>query len=249
MQIIPLSEGSFTIDKSKVFVPFDTSTEVLQSRPAGSILVEIQTFVVVTSNDVILIDTGLGYTGTNGELQIHENLEKAGIKPASITKVLMSHLHKDHAGGVTFSNIDNSARYISFPYATYYIQKREFDYATGVGSASYIPEDILALEEFSKVVWLDSDEGEIEGGIRYQVTGAHSKFHQVFWITENNETVFFGGDDAPQLQQMKSKFVAKYDYDGKKCMELRQDWLEKAKQEGWTFLFYHDIKTPIWAAH
>ena len=66
--------------------------------------------------------------------------------------------------------------------------------------------------------------------------------------TENNETVFFGGDDAPQLQQMKSKFVAKYDYDGKKCMELRQSWLEKAKQEGWTFLFYHDIKMSIWDA-
>jgi hypothetical protein len=45
---------------------------------------------------------------------------------------------------------------------------------------------------------------------------------------------------------MKSKFVAKYDYDGKKCMELRHAWLEKAKQEGWTFLFYHDIKMPIW---
>jgi hypothetical protein len=29
-------------------------------------------------------------------------------------------------------------------------------------------------------------------------------------------------------------------------MELRQAWLEKAKQEGWTFLFYHDIKMPIW---
>ena len=142
MQIIPLSEGSFTIDKSKVFVPFDTSTELLQSRPAGSILVEIQTFVVITSKDIILIDTGLGYAGTNGELQIHENLEKAGIKPASITKVLMSHLHKDHAGGTTFSNIDDTARYISFPYATYYIQKRECDYATGVGSASDIPADI-----------------------------------------------------------------------------------------------------------
>ena len=249
MQIIPLSEGSFTIDKSKVFVPFDTSSEILQSRPPGSILVEIQPFVIITSKDVILIDTGLGYVGTNGELQIHENLEKAGIKTASITKVLISHLHKDHAGGVTFSNIDNSARYISFPYATYYIQQREFDYATGVGSASYIPGDIEPLKEFSKVVWLDSDEGEIEGGVSYQVTGAHSKFHQVFWITENNETIFFGGDDAPQLQQMKSKFVAKYDYDGKKCMELRHAWLEKAKQEGWTFLFYHDIKTPIWAAN
>ena len=248
MQIIPLSEGSFTIDKSKVFVPFNTQTEALQNRPVGSLLVEIQPFVVVTRKDIVLIDTGLGYTNTDGQLQLHENLEKAGIKPAAVTKVLMSHLHKDHAGGTTFSNIDSTARYISFPYATYYIQKREFEFAIGIGSASYIPEDILALTEFSKVTWLDCDDGEIDGGIKYQVTGAHSKFHQVFWITEDNETVFFGGDDAPQLQQMKSQIVAKYDYDGKKCMELRQTWLEKAKQEGWTFLFYHDIKMPIWDA-
>ena len=249
MQIIPLSEGSFTIDKSKVFVPFNTQTEALQSRPVGSLLVEIQPFVVVTKKDIILIDTGLGYNISNGQPQLYANLEKAGINPSQVTKVLMSHLHKDHAGGVTFSNIDNSARYISFPYATYYIQQREFDYATGVGSASYISGDVEPLKEFSKVVWLDSDEGEIDGGIKFQVTGAHSKFHQVFWITEDNQTVFFGGDDAPQLQQMKSRFVAKYDYDGKKCMELRHAWLEKAKQEGWTFLFYHDIKTPIWAAN
>jgi glyoxylase-like metal-dependent hydrolase (beta-lactamase superfamily II) len=248
MQIIPLSEGSFTIDQSKVFVPFNNQTEVLQSRPVGSLLVEIQPFVIVTKKDIILKDTCHAYTNTDVQLQLHENLEKAGIKPAAVTKVLMSHLHKDHAGGTTFSNIDNTARYISFPYATYYIQKREFEYATGIGSASYIPEDILPLAEFSKVVWLNGDEGEIDGGIKYQVTGAHSKFHQVFWITEDNETIFFGGDDAPQLQQMKSKFVAKYDYDGKKCMELRQGWLEKAKQEGWTFLFYHDIATPIWDA-
>jgi len=246
MQIIPLSEGSFTIDKSKVFVPFNTQTEALQSRPVGSLLVEIQPFVVVTKKDIILIDTGLGYTNTDGQLQLHENLEKAGIKPAAVTKVLMSHLHKDHAGGTTFSNMDNNARYISFPYATYYIQKREFEYATGIGSASYIPEDILPLAEFSKVVWLDGDEGEIDGGIKYQVTGAHSKFHQVFWITEDNETVFLAGAAAPHLKQMKSTFVAKHDHDGKKCMELRQAWLEKAKQEGWTFLFYHDIKMPIW---
>jgi hypothetical protein len=71
MQIIPLSEGSFTIDKSKVFVPFNTLTEALQSRPLGSLLVEIQPFVVVTSKDIILIDTGLGYTKTDGQLQLH----------------------------------------------------------------------------------------------------------------------------------------------------------------------------------
>jgi len=44
---------------------------------------------------------------------------------------------------------------------------------------------------------------------------------------------------------MKSKFVAKYDYDGKKCMELRQQWWQDGISKHWQFLFYHDIKTPV----
>jgi glyoxylase-like metal-dependent hydrolase (beta-lactamase superfamily II) len=111
----------------------------------------------------------------------------------------MSHLHKDHAGGVTIKNEHSHERFISFPYATWYIQKREFDFAMEVGTASYITEDFELLREFSKVVWLTEDEGLIDNYIRYQMTGAHSKFHQVFWIEENGQTAFFGGDVAPQL--------------------------------------------------
>jgi hypothetical protein len=37
MQIIPLSEGTFTIDKTKLFVPFDEEKHELQERPVGSL--------------------------------------------------------------------------------------------------------------------------------------------------------------------------------------------------------------------
>ena len=37
-------------------------------------------------------------------MQLYSNLEKNGIKPEQVTKVLMSHLHKDHAGGVCLEN-------------------------------------------------------------------------------------------------------------------------------------------------
>ena len=89
--------------------------------------------------------------------------------------------------------------------------------------------------------------GVLNGYIKYEVTGAHSPFHQVFTIVDGGEKLFFGGDDAPQLQQMKSRFVAKYDYDGKKCMELRQQWWKQGEQEHWTFLFYHDIASPTFS--
>jgi glyoxylase-like metal-dependent hydrolase (beta-lactamase superfamily II) len=240
MKIIPLSEGSFTIDATKKFIPFDPGSDNLQHRPAGSLLVEIQPFAVITEQDIIVIDTGLGYKNEKGELQIHRNLADNGINPAEVTKVLVSHLHKDHAGGIGTTDDVLKKQFFSFPMATYYVNRDEFDFGIRKGSPSYHPEDFELLSGSGNVAWLQGD-GTIEGTITYQVSGAHCPFHQVFWIEEGGQKLFFGGDVAPQLQQMKSRFIAKYDYDGRRCMELRQ----QGKEEGWTFLFYHDIKTPV----
>lgn len=243
MKIIPLSEGSFTIDKTKIFVPFDTSKDDLQQRPIGSLLVEVQPFIVITSKDILLIDTGLGFS-VDGQLQLHQNMKANGIEPEQITKVLMSHLHKDHAGGV--SKRDNIGNYtLSCPNALYFVQQKEFEYAMETGYPSYMTDEFAELENHSQVIWLDGD-GIIDNYITHETTSAHSKYHQVFWIEEKNEILFFGGDDAPQLQQMKSRFVAKYDFDGKKCMELRQKWWIEGQEKNWKFLFYHDIKTPVY---
>jgi glyoxylase-like metal-dependent hydrolase (beta-lactamase superfamily II) len=243
MKVIPLSEGTFTIDKTKLFVPFDTAKDDLQQRPVGSLLVEIQPFVVVTSEDVLLLDTGLGFANEDGRLQLHQNLINNGINPGEITKVLMSHLHKDHAGGVASGS--GSERTLSFPQAKYYIQKKEMEYVYEKGFPSYIPDELDCLKDSPQVVWLHGN-GVIDGYIKHEITGAHSKYHQAFWIVDGGETVFFGGDDAPQLQQMRSRFVAKYDYDGKKSMELRQQWWQQGQQGKWQFLFYHDVKNPTY---
>jgi glyoxylase-like metal-dependent hydrolase (beta-lactamase superfamily II) len=243
MKIIPLSEGTFTIDKTKLFVPFDQQTEDLQARPVGSLLVEIQPFVVVTSKDILLLDTGLGFSDSEGKMQLHKNLAEAGINPSDITKVLMSHLHKDHAGGVSE---DKDRNQLCFPEATYYIQQKELDFSFEKGLPSFIPAELEVLKSSKQVQWLTKQEGTIDDYIDYQVTGAHSPFHQVFWIKENNETIFFGADDAPQLQQMRHRFVAKYDFDGKKAMELRRKWWDQGEKEKWTFLFYHDVQNPVY---
>jgi len=244
MKIIPLSEGAFTIDKTKLFVPFDTGKDDLQQRATGSLLVEVQPFAVVTSEDILLLDTGLGFE-QEGVLQLHKNLMDAGISPSTVTKVLMSHLHKDHAGGISKKDEQTGKHEIAFPNATYYVQQQELAFALEKGLPSYIPAELECLQTASNVHLLNGN-GVIDGYIKYEVTAGHSPFHQVFWIADAGEKIFFGGDDAPQLGQMKNKFVAKYDYDGKKCMQLRQQWWKQGEAENWTFLFYHDIKTPIY---
>lgn len=252
MKIISLSEGTFTIDKTKLFIPFDEQRHDLIKRPVGSLLVEIQPFVVITSKDILLLDTGLGFVRhqadsfgeKNGTLQLHQNLMNAGINPSEVTKVLLSHLHKDHAGAVGIEREGLDGR-LSFPKAKYYVQRTELAFAFEKGFPSFITKELECLQNAEQVVLLEGN-GVIADYIHYEVTGAHSPYHQVFWIKEDNETIFFGGDDAPQLQQMKHRFVAKYDFNGRKAMELRREWWEKGEKEKWTFLFYHDVKNPVW---
>lgn len=238
-KIIPLSEGAFTVDQTKKFIPFNLNEDDLQQRNKGSILVEIQPFAVITSKDILLLDTGLGLADENGKLQIHKNLALHGINSSDVTRVLLSHLHKDHTGGIA----RNGKKTVSFENATYYINKNEWDFALQKGLPSYHTEDFLLLEKNNKVVFTEGDRA-IEDYIHYEVTGAHCPYHQVFKIEEDNEIIFFGGDVAPQLQQMKNRFKAKYDFDGAAAMELRKFWWKQGESEKWAFLFYHDIKSP-----
>lgn len=242
MTIFPLSEGSFTIDQTKVFIPFDPAVDDLKQRPTGSLLVEIQPFAVKTQKDLLLLDTGLGYS-VRGQLQIHKNLESIGFSPADVTKVLLSHLHKDHAGGIASGS--GSAREMAFPNATYYIARRELEFAFQKGTPSYPTEELKILREHPQVCWIESGR-PIDAYIEVLPSGGHCPHHQVFRIREGEQVIFFGGDEAPQLQQMKHRFIAKYDFDGKKAQQLRQQWWEQGEKEGWTFLFYHDIQHPHW---
>lgn len=244
MKIIPLSEGAFTIDKTKKFIPFNKDEDNLQQRATGSLLVEVQPFCIVTKKDVIVIDAGLGFCNKEGHLQIHQNLLNNDINPLDVTKVLLSHLHKDHSGAISIRDKILHQHFLGFPNATYYVNKEELAFGLDKNNTSYVQEDFELLSSVDKVVFTEGN-GVIDGYIRYEVTGAHCPFHQVFWIVEDGKKIFFGGDVAPQLQQMKSRFIAKYDFDGKKCMELRQQWWQTGQEEKWIFLFYHDIKTPV----
>jgi glyoxylase-like metal-dependent hydrolase (beta-lactamase superfamily II) len=242
IQIIPLSEGIFTIGHDKIFIPFDPQSDILTDRPTGSLLVEIQPFLVKAKGKNILFDTGLGYHLPNGDLQIHANLRQHGLEPADIHMVLMSHLHKDHAGGISYVN-PLEIRELSFPNAQYYVSRQEFDFALTQGKKSYIPDDFELLKNCQQIEWLEA-EGQIHNHIRYQTDGGHCPYHMSFLLHSESESIFFGGDVAPQLRQLKTRYVAKYDYDGKVAMEKRQEYARRGMAENWTFLFYHDVKTP-----
>ena len=235
MKALALYEGSYSVDSSKTFIPFDPAIHNPKDRPA-SLFIFVQPFLVETKNDLIVLDTGLGFKGQSGELLIHENIRKAGYDPQDVSLVLMSHLHFDHAGGMV--NNDNGQVSLSFPNAEYVINRGEWEAAYSKPSRSYKTEIFDFVQRSGSAHFVEGS-GKLNNEISYEFTGGHCENHQVFLINEGDETIFFGADILPEPEQLLRKFIAKYDFDGRRAMELRQEYGMRAVEGNWECLFYH----------
>jgi glyoxylase-like metal-dependent hydrolase (beta-lactamase superfamily II) len=141
--------------------------------------------VIRAGSDVILFDTGSGpdFQPTAGKLE--ENLKAAGIDPASITKVALSHAHPDHIwGNVT---AEGGLRY---PNAAYYVSAAEWDFWTAPDLASKMPKEMEAfvlgaqkhLNGVKDRVTMVKGGDEIVTGIRVLDTAGHTPGHISFEV-------------------------------------------------------------------
>ncbi|MET4142370.1 MBL fold metallo-hydrolase [Pedobacter sp. UYP1] len=235
MQVFTLYEGSYSVAADKKFVPFNPQTDSPKDRP-GSLFIHVNPFLVKFGDKLLVLDTGLGYSNSDGALILHENIRKAGFNPEDVDYVLMSHLHFDHAGGMVHK--ENNGMELSFPNATYVIQRGEWEGAFTNASSSYRTEIFDFLQRNATLVFVD-ETGDLIPGIKHILTGGHTPFHQAWLLEDEENKVFFGGDVLPEPEELYKKFIAKYDYDGRKSMELREEFGHTAVTEHWNCLFYH----------
>ncbi len=236
MQVFVLKEGDFSVSKNKEFYGIDDFP--------GGLRMAVQSFLVVTEEDVILLDSGFGLTSEDGKPMILNLLESHSFSADKVTKVLLSHFHKDHVNGL--GRFENGEFIGNFPNAKIYFQQRELDWAfTQNGNPSFDFEILDAISSLPNLIDLDSDEGQITDEISYAVSGGHTPFHQEFWIRESEETIFYPADNLPQKSYIDFHIAYKSDFDGKKAAELRQIWKKQAEDEHWKILLFHDMKVPV----
>lgn len=237
MRIIPLQEGNYFVDKNRAFIPLTSAINEQGLKLA------VQPFLVITDTDYMLIETGSGYE-YSGRPIIKDLLAKEGITPEQITKVFLSHFHKDHIDGLGI--IEEGKYQLNFPNAQVFGQKREYEYALSqTQSTSYNFQKLMPLQDLSNMVWMNEDSGNLIPEISYQVVGGHSPYLQVFWIKNDTETYFFGSDNLPQESYWQHSIAYKSDYDGKKARDLRTHWKQQAQEENWKILLYHDMEKTI----
>ncbi len=240
MKIIPLKEGNFSTNKTKDFTLLtEENKDVLKG-----IKMSVTPFLIITEKDIILLDAGIGWKNEQGKTVISEILERKNIQQDQVTKVLLSHLHKDHIE-TTVTRTENGFE-ATFPNAQIYIQRRELEFAMeNRDSHSFDFDTLEKLIQLENIVWMSEDKGQITEEISFEVAGGHTPFMQVFWISDGREIIFYGADDLPQESYLKYHLAYKSDFDGRKAMELRTGWAKAAAENRWKVLLYHDLNKAV----
>jgi glyoxylase-like metal-dependent hydrolase (beta-lactamase superfamily II) len=167
----------------------------------------------------VLIETGHGAKFTPKDQRIYDidprrwlgpALAEADIDPATITDVVLTHLHFDHAGGLTAEQHGQIGP--TFPAARVHVQRAEYDDARanfGIMGSSYREENYATIPP---AAWrLLDGPGDIVPGVRAWPTPGHTRGHQSFVVTGDARTLVFAGDLLPTRRHVGSAYNMGFD--------------------------------------
>jgi glyoxylase-like metal-dependent hydrolase (beta-lactamase superfamily II) len=89
----------------------------------GSFYIPVNNFLIRRDGKTILIDAGAGNTMQPTLGKLPDNLRAAGVEPAAVTHIVMTHLHPDHANGL----VDDAGK-PHYPNAEIVVHETEADF-------------------------------------------------------------------------------------------------------------------------
>ncbi len=251
MRLDVVSGGLFKLDGGSMFgiVPKPLWQKICPPDDRNRITNNTNCLLIRKGNRHILVDTGYGDKMTERDRGIYGmsgstilgSLSARGVSPEDIDLVILSHLHFDHAGGAT--RTDAEGRTVpAFPNARYVVQKGEWEDALndyGTMKTTYRPENYQPLMDLGMLTLLDGNT-EIEEGIRVEVTGGHTRYHQLVKVESDETRVVYSGDILPMTTHLRAPYNMAYDLFPYDTMIAKIRLLRQAADEGWIIVWDHD---------
>lgn len=242
------THGYFRLDGGAMFgtVPKAIWSGLAPADGDNRIRLAARSLIIRAGDRVFMIDAGMGDRWTDKQRRLYDIQlrpdDDAGLDPGSVTDIVLSHLHFDHAAGIFRRRAGTEGEADPrYPNARVYVQAANLDNAKRPNArerASYLQEDVRLLERTRLV--LTSGSEEIHPGIWVHRGDGHTRGHQWVEVRGEEASVVFPSDMVPTSRHIPLHYLMGYDISAEILLEEKGEFLSKAVAGRWVIVFGHD---------
>jgi glyoxylase-like metal-dependent hydrolase (beta-lactamase superfamily II) len=262
-RIRPLATGAFRLDGGGMFglIPKEMWSRWTTPDAENRIALATRSLLVEHSSGLVLVEAGCGDKWTARERAMYalaprtavDALAELGVAPDDIAHVVLTHLHFDHAGGLTRLG-DGGAPESVFRRARIHVQRQEW--LDALANKSTMTKTYLRshLDPVAAQVELHDGDATPLAGIALIPTPGHTWGHQSVLVKGRVEgapasvvgdatresTVLFAGDLCPTIHHAHPAASLGYDMMAYEAMRSKERILGRAAAEGWIVALDHD---------
>lgn len=198
--------------------------------------------VMVRSGDkTILIDAGLG---SDPDLhlpragQLIKRLEAAGIDLASVTDLVLTHMHMDHVGGLLVEGVKERLRKdLQIHVAAAEVKFWESPDFSRVAMPPGFPDALRAtakqfVKEYGAQLRQFDEKHEIAPGVVVRRTGGHTPGHSVVRVASGGDALTFAGDAVFAVGFEHPEWHNGFEHDPEEAARVRLRLLRELAESG-----------------
>ena len=249
-----LRAGAFRLDGGSMFgvVPKALWSRNTPADDGNRIGLQTNCLLLERNGELVVVEVGYGGKWSEKERAIYameprtiqDALADVGVSADDINHVVVTHLHFDHAGGLTMLDADEQI-VPTFPNATIHVQHTEWHDA--LANKSTMTRTYLKshLEPVADMIEVAIGEAELLPGLSVWPMVGHTWGQQAVRFKAADGVLCFPGDVLPTAAHVGLAYNMAYDVLPYENMHTKRQLLTRAQSEDWRIVIDHEPGDPV----